>query len=282
MVSKDIKKKIIELIYLILGTAITAISTGLFMLPNKLSTGGFSGIGTIIHYLTGLPIGTAVLFLNIPLFAILLLKSGKEFFLKAVMGTFFLAIFLNIFQSLKPITEDKFLACIYGGVISGIGSAITLKANGTTGGTELLSYLIKEFNSKYRISTLIVTIDVIVVSLNVIFFKRIEIGLYSAIAIFLSGKMVDIFFEGIDFAKMILIISPKTEEISERIQNTIKRGTTSIYAKGMYKGEDKYMLMCIASRNEIRNIRQIVKDIDPKAFIIITNAREVFGEGFKK
>ena len=279
--SKIKNNKIIEIMQIILGTAITAYSTSLVLLPNKLSTGGFSGIGTVIHYLFDIKIGTAVFLLNMPIFIIAYFKAGKKFFFHSILGTIFLSIFLNLFGNFKPLTGDRFLACIYGGVISGIGSAITLRANGSTGGSELLARIIKAYKQDLSVSNIIAILDFLIITLNVIVFRKIEIGLYSAIAIFISGKMLDIFFEGINFAKMLLIISPKYQEISERINNEIERGATGIKATGMYKKEERTILLCVASRQEIGKIRLIINDIDEKAFIIITDAREVFGEGFK-
>lgn len=130
-------------------------------------------------------------------------------------------------------------------------------------------------------SNLIVILDIIVVTLNVFFFKQLEIGLYSAITIYIMGKMLDIFFEGIDFAKIIYIISPQYNKIAKQIGDKIKRGSTLLYGKGMYKGEERNTLICVASRGEIREIIKITKNIDKNSFIIITNAREVFGKGFK-
>jgi len=281
---KIIKTKylIVQFIQIVVGTALVAGSTSLFLLPNQLSSGGFSGIATIVYYLLNIPLGTTVLVLNVPLFIMSLIKNGKHFFLKAILGTAGLSIFLNLFEKLKPITTDRFLACIYGGIIAGIGTAIILKANASTGGTDLLTQIIKAYKPNIRISNLLVILDTIIVAANVIFFKELEIGLYSAITIYIMGKMLDIFFEGIDFAKMVYIISQKNDEIAEQIGNQIKRGSTSLYGKGMYKKQDREVLFCVASRNEVREIRKIVKDIDSHAFIVITNAREVFGEGFKE
>lgn len=289
MVKFKTKRKIIKIKYLlvqfiqiIIGTALVAMSTSLFLLPNQLSSGGFSGIATIIYYLLKIPLGTTVLVLNIPLFIMSLIKNGKSFFLNAIMGTVGLSFFLNIFEKLKPITTDRFLACIYGGIIAGIGTAIVLKANASTGGTDLLTQIIKAYKPNVRISNLLVILDTLIVAANVLFFKELEIGLYSAIAIYIMGKMLDIFFEGIDFAKIVYIISPKNEEIAKKIGDEIKRGSTALYGKGMYKKKDIDVLFCVASRNEVREIRKVVKDIDSSAFIVITNAREVFGEGFKE
>lgn len=283
------KRKIIKIKYLIaqfmqiaIGTALVAVSTSLFLLPNQLSSGGFSGIATIVYYLLEIPLGTTILVLNIPLFVISLIKNGKHFFINTIAGTAGLSIFLNIFEKLKPITTDRFLACIYGGIIAGIGTAIILKANASTGGTDLLTQIIKAYKPNIRISNLLVILDTIIVITNVIFFKELEIGLYSAITIYIMGKMLDIFFEGIDFAKMVYIVSPKNEEISRQIGEKIKRGSTALYGKGMYKKKDRDVLFCVASRNEVREIRKIVRDIDRNAFIVITNVREVFGEGFKE
>lgn len=277
-----IKHIIIQFLQIIVGTALVAMSTSLFLLPNQLSSGGFSGIATIVYYLLKIPLGTTVLVLNVPLFIMSLIKNGKHFFLNAVTGTVGLSVFLNIFEKIKPITTDRFLACIYGGIIAGIGTAIILKANASTGGTDLLTQIIKAYKPNIKISNLLVVLDTIIVTMNVIFFKELEIGLYSAITIYVMGKMLDIFFEGIDFAKMIYIISPQNEEIAKQIGERIRRGSTSLYGKGMYKKMDKEVLLCVASRGEVREIRKIVKEIDKNAFVVITNAREVFGEGFKE
>ena len=142
--------------------------------------------------------------------------------------------------------------------------------------------IIKSFKPTIRISNLLVIFDIIIVALNVIFFKELEVGLYSAITIYIMGKMLDIFFEGIDFAKMIYIISPQYEKVAKHIGEKIRRGSTSIYAKGMYKQEEKNILMCVVSRSEVREIMQIVNNIDKNAFVVITNTREVFGKGFKE
>ena len=273
---------VIELMQIIVGTAVIAFGTTLFLLPNQLSAGGFSGIGTITYYLLGIPLGTTTLTLNIPLFILSFIKNGKKFFLKALLGTVFLSVFLNIFEGLKPLTMDRFLACIYGGIIIGIGTASILKANASTGGTDLLTQIIKSFKPGIKISSLLVVLDILIVTLNVIFFKELEIGLYSAITIYIMGKILDIFFEGINFGRIIYIVSPKYEYIAKKIGDKIGRGTTSLKAKGMYKKEEKNMLMCVASRNEVREIRKIINEIDKDAFVIISNAREVFGKGFKE
>ena len=162
------------------------------------------------------------------------------------------------------------------------GTAIILKVNSSTGGTDLISYLAKEYRPSISMSRAIIVIDIVIVTLNVIFFKEIEVGLYSAIAIYLMGKMIDILFEGIYFTKLLLIVSDKNEEIAKQFGEKIKRGTTGLYGKGMYTKEEKLVLMCATSRGDIAKVKMIARKIDPNSFIIITNSREVVGLGFKK
>lgn len=154
--------------------------------------------------------------------------------------------------------------------------------NSSTGGTDLISYIAKEYKPSISMSRAIIMIDTVIVSLNVLFFREIEIGLYSAITIYLMGKMIDILFEGIYFTKLLLIVSDKNEEIAEEIGKRIKRGTTGLLGKGMYTKEDKLVLMCAASRGDIAKIKMVARKIDPQSFIVITNSREVVGLGFKK
>ena len=276
-----VKKYIKEAIYIILGCLLMAIGTSLFLLPNKLSSGGFSGISTIIYYLINIPLGTTMLLLNIPLLILTIIRVGKEIAIKGIIGTIVLSSFIDILENFNPLTQDRLLACIYGGIFVGLGTAIILKANASTGGTDLVSYIVRSYKPHYRASNLIVIIDTVIILLNVLFFKEIEIGLYSAIAIYLMGKMIDIVFEGIYFTKMMFIVSNKYKEISKKKKKKLDRGSTGLYGKGMYTREKKMMLWCVASRGEVAKIKEIVKEIDPKAFIVISSAREALGKGFK-
>lgn len=276
----NIKKIVIDTLGTIIGSAIMAAGVSFFLLPNQLSSGGFSGIATIIYYLLHLPMGVVILVLNIPLFIFSIYLLGKKFFLKAIIGTAMLSIFIDIFDQFNAVTDDRFLACIYGGIITGLGNAIIFKFHASTGGSDLISNIVKEYKPNIRMSTIIMGFDIVVVTLNIIFFKEIEIGLYSALAIYLMGKMIDIVFEGIYFTKLVIIVSDKHEEISKKIGDNVKRGTTGLYGKGMYTNSEKIVLMCAAGRGDVAKVKTIAKKVDPKCFIIITNSREVVGLGF--
>ena len=277
----SVKKILIEIIGTMVGSFIMAVGVALFLLPNQLSSGGIAGIATITYYLLKIPMGTVIMVINIPLFLFSGYKIGKAFFIKSIIGTISLSFFIDILDKIEPLTNDRFLACVYGGIIIGIGTAVLLKVNSSTGGSDLISYIAKKYNPTIRTSNIILIIDFVIICLNMLFFREIEIGLYSAIAIYLMGKIIDILFEGIYFTKMMLIISDKSEEIAKVIENEIKRGTTGIYGKGMYTNKEKLILMCVAPRKDIARIKLMTRKIDINSFIIITNSREVLGQGFK-
>ena len=282
MYKTKIKRYILEILGTILGSVIMAFGIANFLLPNQLSSGGFSGIATITYYLLKIPMGTMILILNIPLFILARYKIGTEFFLKSIAGTISLSIFIDLFDKYPAITNDRFLACIYGGIIIGIGTAIILKSGSSTGGTDLITNIIKTYNKNISMSNYLMTIDMVIIALNMLFFREIEIGLYSAIVIYLYGKFVDIIFEGVYYTKLLFIISDQNEKISEKIGKEIKRGVTGLYGKGMYSKKDKLVLICAANRGDIVKIKKVAKAIDEKCFIVVANAREVLGKGFKE
>ena len=272
---------IYEIIETLFGSFIMAAAVSLFLLPNELSSGGFSGIATVLYYLFKFPVGTTIIVLNIPLFIVATFKIGKKFLFKAVIGTTSLSIFIDILDKLTPLTNDKILACVYGGILTGVGTALILRAHSSTGGSDLAGNLIKEYKPMARTGNLITIIDAVIVLLNVVFLKKIEIGLYSAITIYLMGKIIDIIFEGIYFTKLVFIISDKNEELTRIIEKEVKRGVTGLYGKGMYTEKDKLVLMCAIGRKELAELKSKIKEADPNAFLIITNSREVLGIGFK-
>lgn len=279
---EEVKTFVIQVIETIIGALIMAVAVAFFLLPNELSSGGFSGIATIIYYIFNIPMGLTILILNVPLFIFATFKIGKRFLVKSLIGTVSLSLFIDLLDKYQPLTNDKILACVYGGILTGIGTALILRAHSSTGGSDLAGIIIKEYNSTLRTGNLITIIDLIIVLLNVIFLKKIEIGLYSIIAIYLMGKVIDILFEGIYFTKLLFIISDKSEEISKLIERKVKRGVTGINGKGMYTNSEKLVLMCAVGRNDLSEIKAIIKKIDPNAFLIVTNSREVLGAGFKE
>lgn len=275
------KKKIRDIILITVGCIVAGIGTALFLLPNRLSSGGFAGIATILYYLFGIPMGNTIMILNIPLFILSYFRAGKTFLLKSIYATFLYSIAIDILSKITTFTDDRFLDCIYGGILIGIGLGLVFKAKASTGGTDLIVQIIKSYSKKVRTSNMLVIMDGFIVFANLLFFRQIEIGLYSAIAIFIIGKMIDLVFEGINFSKMLYIVSDKYEEIAEKINLDIESGATGLYGKGMYTSTERTILMCVTKRRNVMTIKNLAEEIDPNAFIIITDAREVFGLGFK-
>lgn len=254
-----VKNYLKNLSFMILGCIIMAIGTAMFLLPNKFSTGGVTGIATIVYYLFKIPLGTVNIIINIPILIFTFYRLGKTVVINSIIGSIVYSLFIDILDKFPAFTNDVFLASVYGGVFLGIGTGIVLNANATTGGTELVSSLIKTYNLNIKTSSLIMIIDSSIVLLNVVVFKEIEIGLYSAIAIILMGKVLDIIVEGTDFSKLIFIISKKNDKISKEIGEYIKRGTTGIYGKGMFEDKDRLVLMCAAGRGDVLKIKHIVQ-----------------------
>ena len=281
-----VKTILYEFILLNIGSIFLSLGTSVFMLPNKLSNGGFSGIATIIYYFFNIKMSTSILVLNIPFFIIGYKRCGRDFFLKTLYSTivysYEIDLFNNIFRNVNLNEIDMFLSSIYGGIFVGIGCALSYKANGSTGGTDLIAHIIRSYTNKVKTSELIVYIDFIVVILNLIVFRALEIGLYSLVIIYLVGKSIDVVFEGVNFCKVVYVISDKYKEIGEDIIGKLNKGATGIYSKGLYLNNNKEIIMCIVKRNDVIKIKNLSKKIDRNAFIIVTDAREVYGLGFKE
>ena len=271
-----------DMIYTIIGCVFISAGIVFFLLPVKISAGGFSGIATVTYYLFELKMGYVIWILNIPLLIIGFFRIGKYFFFKTMFATWFLSFCIDFFENMNIILNinDVLLSAIYGGVIIGIGTTCIFKANNSTGGSELLIQIILSYKNNLKVSKLLIIIDSFVVLLNLLVFRQIEIVLYSFIVIFLNSKIVDVSIEGVNFSKTVYIISDKTKEISDKILNDLDKGVTGIYGKGMYKGNDKLILMCVIKKRDLLKLKDIVKRIDKSAFMIISDAVDVYGLGF--
>lgn len=275
------KKFFKDMILILLGTLFAGLGMGSFLLPNKLSSGGFAGIATIFYYFFNWNVGMTVIILNIPFFVFAYIKIGKRFLIRTIVGTVLLSFFIDIFESLPLVTHDRLLSSIYGGFLIGIGTGIIFKAHTSTGGTDLIVQILRSYKVRLSNSNLLGFIDICVVILNVICFREFEVGLYSAIAIFIDGLMIDIIFEGINFSKLVFIVSDKSTEIVNMIHTELNSGATEIYGKGSYSENNKIVIMVAMPRRDITVLREKVYELDKNAFLIVSNAREVYGLGFK-
>ncbi len=275
------KQVLIDYLGITLGSAIMALGFTLFLIPNKIAAGGVSGLATVIYYLADIPVGVMSILLNIPIFIAAVRLLGKTFGTRTIYGIISSAFFIDLLQPIVPVlSEDLLLAAIYGGVISGLGLGIVFNSKGTTGGTDMVARLINHYTG-LSVGQGLLLADGIVVALAGIFFN-IEVALYAALTIFLSSKTIDVVQEGMNISKAALIISSEQEEIRKRVISELERGITGLEGYGGYTGNSKDILLCIISRSEVAKLKHLVIQIDPEAFIIITNVHEVLGEGFKE
>ena len=270
-----------NILLIIIGCLVASFGTASFLVPSKLSSGGFSGIATILYYLFNFKIGSVIILLNIPLFIYSYFRIGKIFTCKSIFATVLYSKLIDIFDNRIIYIEDKFLACIYGGILIGLGLALVLKGGASTGGTDLVAHIAIKRQIKAKISTIIIIIDIFVVLMNIIAFKAIEIGLYSFISIWIIGKMIDVLFEGVNYSKVIYIITKKSNELKETLNIDLDKGVTCIYAETGFDRQEIKILMCVCKRYDVEKVKQASKKVDQNSFIIITDAREVYGLGFK-
>lgn len=280
-----IKSCYMEYILMVIGTGLMALSINSVFDPSGLVTGGFSGVAIIVKAWTepffdgGIPLWVTNICLNVPLFLIGTKIRGFHFVKKAIIGELALTVWLAIQPVFNLAGNDLFLAAVYGGIIQGVGIGLVFLGRGTTGGTDMMAALIQKYIRHYSISQIMQLIDAAVVLAGMYVFG-IHRALYAIMSVYLVAKISDGIIEGLKFSKAAYIITDKPDEISEMVMNEISRGVTGIYAKGMYSENNKLMLFCVVNKKEIVLLKERVDEIDPEAFVIVADAREVHGEGF--
>lgn len=273
-----------DVILITLGAYLISLAINMFLLPHKMSTGGASGIATILFYTFKIPMGITILLINLPLFLMSIIKLGKSFTFKTISATVLLSVFLEIFKYDSVITKapiDLLMSCIFGGIITGLGLALVLKSGASSGGSDLLANLIYRCTSIQSISQALLVIEAVIISAMILVFKDLNLGLYSLISLFISTKILDFVFEGVDTTKVATIITKNSNEIIDAILNELKRGATITNSVGAHSGEENVTITCIISRSQISKLKEIIKEKDNKAIMYITTANEAIGKGFK-
>lgn len=268
-----------------IGTALIAFSVASIYDPSGFVTGGFSGLAIIVKQLTaevvpgGVPLAVTNLILNIPVFLIAIRLKGWNYIVKTLFGTLMLSFWLGVLPVI-PIAEGDFLlTALYGGIVMGAGIGLVFLSQATTGGTDLIAAIIQHFWRHYSIADIMQVIDAVIVLAGAYLFG-IQMVLYAVISIYLVSKISDGIIEGLKFSKAAFIITSKPDEVSRILMDDLSRGVTGLSAKGMYSGQKKNMLFCVVSRKEIVRLKELTLSLDPDAFVIVTDVREVLGEGF--
>ncbi len=275
-------KTVKSYIFIAIGAFLLAAGLNMFLVPCKISSGGVSSIGTILLYKLNIPMSVTNIFFNAVLFVIGYKYVGKNSMLRTVAGIVFLSIFLEITKYLPIFGQDMFIATVIGGALVGIGVGFVVKVEASTGGSDFAGLILKKFFPHIPLATLILFIDGAIIIIAGIVFKSYIITFYSSIAMFIASKVTDSIMTMGDAAKSVYIMSAKNAEISQMIIDSFERGVTGVYSKGIYTGQDNMMLLCVVSPKQLPRLVNKIKEIDKTAFIIVSEAREVLGEGFKE
>lgn len=279
------KKKADRFLRVILGTGLFAFSVKCIYDPCGLVIGGFSGIAIIIRKLTeniisgGIPLGITTFVLNIPFFIISWFKLGKQFVMRSIVATFLVSAWLIVLPDYSLTGNDYMLTAIAGGILGGLGLGLVLSTGTTTGGTDMVASLILKIVPYYSVAMIMVCVDSLIVLGSVGLFGVLPM-IYAVVSLYIQGKISDSLVSGVHFAKSVFIITNKQNEVAKDIIGYMRRGVTSIDVRGMYTGKNKNMLFCVVSKKEITKLKTIVYRHDSHAFVIVSDAKEVLGEGF--
>ena len=266
-------------VYILLGLLIASAAYKVFLIPNNVVAGGFTGIGQLVHRFTPVSVGMVNLILNVPLFLFSMKSMGLGFGLRSLIAMFGLSLMID-WLPLDSVTDDMLLAAVYGGVLSGIGFGLILRGSATTGGTDMLASIVHRMVPTLRVSTGIFLIDGLVIVASAFVFES-QSAMYGLIAAFICNVLIEMVLEGPNAAHAYFVISNSADEIARRILTEMDRGVTAFHAMGMYSKTDKKVLLCVVNRFQTLQLRRLVFSVDPRAFVIATRANEVLGEGFR-
>lgn len=272
-------RRIIEYVYLLLGSMVIALSFNLFLNPNRIASGGVTGISTIVQHLWGTTPAYVQWALNIPLWLIGLVLLGGRFGVKTAVGSFVLPLFVLLTAGLSPLTDQILLASVYGGMGIGVGLGLVFRGRGSTGGMDVVAQIVHHY-SGISLGTAIALLDgVIIVSAGFVF--SAENALYALIGLFITSKTIDLIQVGLNTSKVAFIISNASEQIAHAVLYELDRGFTRLQGLGGYTNDERLVMMVVIGQREVTRLKQVIRDADPYAFVIISGTSEVFGEGFK-
>lgn len=272
-------EKLLSYIYVLVGAGIVAVSFNVLLLPNEIASGGVSGISTILHGLFGWEPAYVQWSLNIPLFIAGVIFLGYQYGIKTLIGTIFVPFVVFLTKDLEPWTLNPMLAAFFGGIGIGLGIGIVFRGNASTGGTDLAAQIISKYTGISLGKSVALIDGLIVISASIVF--DIEKGLFALIGLYLTSKTIDLVQIGWSRSKMVLIITNEEEKVKRAILEQIDRGLTKLKAYGGYTDQERNTIMVVVDQSEFTGLKQAVRNIDPNAFVIVVDASEVLGQGFK-
>ncbi len=267
----------------ILGSTLFALGFALFLAPNSINTGGISGLAMVLVEVLGFgSVGSLSILVNLPLFVLGGLKIGRRFFAGSLLGMLLSSVLIDAFSGLSFATPEPLLGVLYGGVICGLGLGVVFVSGTSTGGSDILVRLLKLRYRNVPIGQISMIFDGLVVILTGIAFQDVSKALYSGVTVFLCGKMVDAVVYKFDYSKVALIISPAYEAIAGEIGKKLDRGATFLHAEGSYSGNSTKVVLVAVKKQQLAELTELVSELDPDAFIIVQEAHQVLGDGFKR
>lgn len=258
-----------------------AAAVSLILEPNELATGGVTGISIILNRVSGIPTGTWFMIINIPIILLGIWKFGVKFIVSTIYSTALVSIFTNLLADYSPLTGDPLLAALAGGSLGAAALGIVFKSGSTTGGTDIIVKVLRARFPQLKTSVLVLIMDVAIVSLSALVFKNVDRALYSGLAVIIMSFVMDKVLYGTDGAKLIFIISDMSGQIAEKLLNEVQIGVTYIEGKGAYSGKEKQVIMCVIRKQLFPKAEEVIKEVDGEAFMIVSSASEIYGEGYK-
>lgn len=273
---------VLDVVVVLVGTFIYTAGLYFFIEPQNMAPGGVSGIALILNYVTDLPVGMLSAVLNVPLLLLGYRFVGKDFLWKTLLSVGSFTVFYDYVLAGFPVYKgEALLSCLFGGVLWGIGIGLVFMRSGSTGGTDILIKMIHQKWPHFQLGKVTFATDAVIILTSIFVFRSLESGLYAIITIFVCTQIMDVVLYSGDRGKLVYIFSEKTPEISAQIMDVLDRGTTFLKAQGGYTGEDRKVLLCAVRRNEYYQVKRMVHELDPDAFLIVTDSAEVMGEGFR-
>ena len=278
---RSVRDELLNVLLIAAGLLLATLGYRLYLIPNNVAPGGFTGIGQIVNHLFPVVgVGMVNLILNVPLFVLSLRSMGLGFGLRSLLSSVALSLLLD-YLPVPAMTNDVLLSAVFGGVLCGAGFGLVLRGHATTGGSDMLASIVHRHVPALKVSVCLFATDATVVIASGFVFDAAA-AMYALISVFVMNVVIDQVLEGPGLARSHIIITTHGNEIAERILKELDRGVTALDAKGMYSGEDRTMLLCVVSRLEAVRLRAVVFSVDPRAFVIVQNVHEALGEGFKE
>jgi len=266
---------------IILGSAIYAAGFRFFLYPNSIVTGGVTGVAMILNYLSELPVGLLVIILNIPLFALAWKRFGTAFMVSSLAGMMSSSILMDVFGALSfVVTSDSLLASVYGGFVTGMGLGLVLSANATTGGVDIVAKFLRQKYQYINFGTLILFLDAVIIAAYAVVSRKYDSAMFAIISMFIASKVIDFALYGAASCKVCYIITDESRAVRDAITRHLDRGVTFLRGEGGYSGKEMQVILCVIKQQQIVDLKRLVREIDENAFIIISDSREVFGNGF--